>query len=301
MLLAIKIGKVLDRIGAKKLTSFGTIGMIISVSIPMFFPSYYALLFTQLGMGCSVICCLISMQKTIGNLDGNRDKLIALFVLMGSVGELIGPMQSSFIYELLGIKSAFGVSVAVLLFVICIVIMLPKSFWGKLEASKTVDVDSTFSLLKNRNLLKAMIISGLVLSSKDLFVAYFPVMGTNIGLRPSTIGIIISVCAASAVFIRLLQFPLVHRFGRGKVLTVTLLISAVSFTLIPLFSEIYVLLIISVLLGLGLGLGQPLSLVYAMNVSESKRHGAVIFTGTFFTRIIEEKGEEVDIKKVKQS
>lgn len=337
MLLAIKIGKVLDRIGAKKLTLYGAIGMLISVSAPILFPNYYALLFTQLIMGCSVICCLISMQKTIGNLDGNRDKLIALFTLTGSIGEFIGPLQSSFIYEHLGMKVTFGVCIPVLLIVITIVLTLPKSFWRKLVSPKQKGAGSTLLLLKNNNLRKAMIISGLVISSKDLFVAYFPVYGTNVGLRPSTIGIIISACAAAAVLIRMLQFPLVHHFGRGKVLTATLLISAISFLTIPLFSEVYVLLILSALLGLGLGLGQPLSLVFAMNVSKTERHGEVlglrltinrvsqfsapfvfggigtaagvgslfffvgttIFTGTFFTRIKENEREVESIKKVK--
>lgn len=275
MLLAIKIGKVLDRIGAKKLTLYGAIGMLIAVIVPIYVPNYYALVFTQLVIGCSVICCLISMQKTIGNLPGNRDKLIALFSLIGAMGEFIGPVQMSFIYEHLGIKETFGMSIILLLFVILMVLVLPKTSWRKIENS-TTSHGSTFALLANMNLRKAMIISGLVLSSKDLFVAYFPIYGTDIGLRPSTIGLIISVTAVSAMVVRILQFPLVNRFGRGRVLTGTLLLSAICFLLIPLFSKIYILFLISALLGLGLGLGQPLSLVFALNVSKTERHGEVL-------------------------
>lgn len=276
MLLAIKIGKVLDKMGAKKLTLIGAIGMLISVSAPIFFPNYWALLFTQLIMGCSVICCLISLQKTIGNLPGNRDKLIALFSLMGSLGEFIGPIQTSFIYEHIGIKETFGACVGILVVVISLVLIIPKASWGKFEAPAHKSKGSTLSLLSNVNLRKVMIISALVLSSKDLFVAYFPVYGTNIGLRPSTIGLIISVSAAAAVIVRIFQFPLVHRFGRGKVLTATLLISAVCFFIVPLFSKVYLLLLVSALLGVGLGLGQPLSIVFAMNLSRKERHGEVL-------------------------
>ncbi|MFD1414488.1 MFS transporter [Oceanobacillus jeddahense] len=285
MLLAIKIGKILDRIGSKKLTLYGVIGMIISVSAPILFPSYYALLFTQLIMGCSVICCLISMQKTIGNLNGNRDKLIASFTLFGSIGELIGPIKFSFLYEHFGIRYTFGFGIILLLIIVCILMILPKSFWGKPEKSKPSETTNTLLLLKNKNLLKAIIVSGLVISSKDLFVAYFPVYGTSVGLRPSTIGMILSICAAAAVLIRLLQFQLVLYFGRGILISATLLFSAVSFILIPLFSNVYALLLISILLGLGLGLGQPLSLVYAMNVSEPRRHGEVLGLRLTFNRV----------------
>ncbi|MGG0720288.1 MFS transporter [Robertmurraya massiliosenegalensis] len=335
MLFAIKIGKILDRIGAKKLTLFGAIGMLVAVSAPILFPNYYALLFTQLIIGCSVICCLISMQKTIGNLSGSRDKLIALFSLMGAVGEFIGPIQMSFIYEHFGIKETFSVSIIFLIVVIVIVTALPKTSWKKLE-SAAPNKHSTFSLLANSNLRKAMITSGLVLSSKDLFVAYFPVYATDIGFRPSTIGIIISVSAAAAMFVRIFQFPLVHRFGRGRVLTATLLISAICFILIPLFSQIYILLLVSAMLGMGLGLGQPLSLVFALNVSKTERHGevlglrltinrisqftapfafggigmlagvgaifyligSVIFTGMFFTKMSGEEAEKVNEKNI---
>jgi MFS family permease len=277
MLLAIKFGKVLDRIGARKLTLYGAMGMFVSVIAPILYPTYYSLLFTQLVMGCSVICCLISMQKTIGNLKGNRDKLIAMFSLMSSLGEFIGPIQSSFIYEHYGIKITFGISAAILLLVITSIFFIPNRMWGKIKSqSQKVAFKSTISLLANINLRKALIISALVLSSKDLFVAYFPVYGADVGLRPSMIGIIISVSAAMAILIRVFQFPLVQRFGKGKILTATLFMSAISFFIIPLFSQTYLLLLISAFLGVGLGLGQPLSLVFSMNSSSSDRHGEVL-------------------------
>ena len=277
MVLAIKFGKILDQIGARILTLYGAMGMVVSLILPIVFPTYFSLLFTQLVMGASVICCLISMQKAIGNLDGNRDKLIAMFSLMSSMGEFIGPIQTSYIYEHFGIQITFGVNVTILAIIICTILFTPKKLWGKIEPTvQKIKIKETFSLLSNENLRKAMIISAMVLSSKDLFVAYFPVYGSDIGLRPSTIGLIISVSAAAAMFVRIVQFPLVQRFGKGRILTATLMISAICFLLVPFFTNVYLLLLISTVLGLGLGLGQPLSIVFSMNASVPERHGEVL-------------------------
>jgi MFS family permease len=94
MLLAVKAGKWLDIYGARRVCFLGSMGMLLAMLIPIFFQSLATLFISQLLMGFCQICALVSLQKTVGNMPGNRDKLIALFSLTGSLGEFIGPLAT---------------------------------------------------------------------------------------------------------------------------------------------------------------------------------------------------------------
>ncbi|OMP65716.1 MFS transporter [Domibacillus epiphyticus] len=287
MLLAVKAGKWLDVYGARHMCLLGSIGMLVSIVGPMLFPFVWTLFFSQLLMGFCQICVLVSLQKTVGNLPGNRDNLITMFSLTGSIGELIGPMASGFGYEYMGFRFTFAMAAICVLFPLLSCMIVPKDFWKSAAASqmkKRMDTSSSWNMLKHSNLRKALIISGLVLYSKDLFVAYFPILGTQAGMNASDIGLVLSLVAASSIVVRIIQFRLVQMFGRGEILTATLVISGISFICIQLTSIPIVFGIIALFLGIGLGLGQPLSLTYAMNVSPLDKQGEVLGMRLTFNR-----------------
>ena len=70
MVLAVFIGKWLDSIGSYRMTAFGGSGMLLALFIPALFPTLPALFLSQVMMGFSQICVLISFQKTVGNFLG---------------------------------------------------------------------------------------------------------------------------------------------------------------------------------------------------------------------------------------
>ncbi|OLN21540.1 MFS transporter [Domibacillus antri] len=286
MLLAVKAGKWLDVYGARHMCLLGSIGMLLSIVVPIMLPVVGALFFSQLLMGFCQICVLVSLQKTVGNLPGNRDQLITMFSLTGSAGEFIGPMASGFGYEYMGFRFTFAMAAICVLLPLASCLLVPKNFWKSAAAGRREKVDrsSSWKMLKHANLRKALIISGLVLYSKDLFVAYFPVLGTQVGMNASSIGVVLSLVAAASIVVRIIQFRLVQIFGRGEVLTATLVISGLSFICIQLTSLPVIFGIVAVFLGIGLGLGQPLSLTYAMNISPLEKQGEVLGMRLTFNR-----------------
>jgi MFS family permease len=131
-------------------------------------------------------------------------------------------------------------------------------------------------LMKNANLRNALLISGLVLYSKDLFVAYFPIYGTQLGMNAAKIGLFLSLMAVMQIVVRVMQFHLVKWFGRTTILLVSLGTSGIVFVMVPFSSLSVILAGLAMVLGAGLGLGQPLSIVYAMNSSPPGRIGEVL-------------------------
>jgi MFS family permease len=287
MFFAIKVGKWLDDYGAQRITLIGGGGMLFAALIPALFPNLATLFFSQLMMGFSQICVLVSFQKTVGNLAGHRDKLIAAFSLTGSLGELIGPLMNGFAYEHFGFSATFGITSVFILIAISAGLCLSKDSWksgASVSRIPSQHLGSTWGMLRQVNLRNALIISGLVLYSKDLFVAYFPIYASNLGISAGGIGMILSAMAAMSMIVRLVQFRLVQLFGRGRILFTTLIISGITYLFIPFSTLPIVLTGLAVLLGGGLGLGQPLSLVYAMNASPDGRQGEVLGMRLTFNR-----------------
>ncbi|MBP1155855.1 MULTISPECIES: MFS transporter [unclassified Paenibacillus] len=280
MLVSITVGKWVDDFGARKITILGGAVMAIGIALPASYPGLITLFISQLVLGFSMLCALLSLQKTIGNLSGSRDKLMAHFSVMASIGELLGPLISGKTYENFGFQATYTISFVVVFLGLLVAIMINKNHWS--PETKTTsggnqrNLLSTVRLLENGNLRKAVVISGLVMYSKDLFVAYFPVYASGIGMKAGSIGIILSIMAGASMSVRLVQFYLVERFGRGRVLTATLSMSAIAFLLIPQFTQPALLTMLAFLLGMGLGLGQPLSMVYALNHSPIHRQGEVL-------------------------
>lgn len=284
MIVAIKMGKWLDNYGAKRLIIIGGIGMFIALFLPILSPNLIGLFANQLLIGIGHVCVLISLQKTMGNLEGNRDKLIAYFSIAGAIGEFIGPLLTGVIFEQTGLRWTFFIMVAAVAVGLILIIFARAINDVNLNIASRRSNSGTWKMLKQVNLRKALIISGLVLYSKDLFVGYFPVYGNNIGLSPSEIGLVVSLLSGVAVFVRFFQYNLVNWFGRGLVLLVTLIISGVAFIFIPLTESLIVLMLLSSILGVGLGLGQPLSIIYTLNVSPTDRHGEVLGLRLTFNR-----------------
>lgn len=287
MLFAIRAGKWVDHYGTKKMVLIGGIGMFISLILPVLFPILPVLFLNQLIIGISQVCVVVSLQKTVGGLPGDPDRLIAIYTLAGAFGEFLGPLITGFLFDEMGVRWTFSaMALAVVLgLIVCTKLTKGISTNKKISAGKQKQpANQTWRMLGQGNLRKALIISGLVLYSKDIFIAYFPVYGNGVGISPSQIGIIISLLSATAMVVRLMQFRLVHQFGRGQIIMTTLIISGIAYLLLPTTGLFSVLILLSIMLGAGLGLGQPLSLVYTMNVSPSERKGEVLGLRLTFNR-----------------
>ena len=115
MILAIKIGKLLDCYGAKKVTLIGLSMMLVALAIPILLPNMESLFISQILMGLGQTSALLSLTKAVGNSSGSRDKLIAQFSLAGALGELTGPLIGGFGYEFFGFQMSFALNAAIFL------------------------------------------------------------------------------------------------------------------------------------------------------------------------------------------
>lgn len=135
---------------------------------------------------------------------------------------------------------------------------------------------ASVEMLKMPILRKALIASALALYSRDIFVAYFPLYGQELGMTATTIGWILSLQGFMMVAVRLFLTKLTDQFGRENVLVWSVLLAGTSFMLVPFTNNFYLIGLWASLMGIGLGSGQPLSMATTYNASPKSRTGEVL-------------------------
>jgi MFS family permease len=113
-------------------------------------------------------------------------------------------------------------------------------------------------LVRNRDLRRVFVMSGMLSMAWDLFTFVMPIHGSRLGLSATTIGLILA-CFGAAVFVVRLALPLLlHVLDEWKMLIGAMFATAIVMALIPLVTDVVLLLVLSFLLGVGLGGAQPM-------------------------------------------
>lgn len=187
LLFALQAGRIADKYGDRYPVIFGMIGLAVGMFFPYFFTTIWALYISQFIVGISNIFIAVSLQNVIGNIatESNRDQYFSMFGMAVAAASLIGPILGGYISEHYNYNSVFLVSLLLAIFPIFISFKVPAI---KKDVSEKKSIIESIGLLKIPLLKKALFSSALVLYSKDIFVAYFPILAKEADLSNSQIG-----------------------------------------------------------------------------------------------------------------
>lgn len=276
LILAIRIGKWTDRFGTKALTLWGGTGVLAALAVPLWQPTLAGLLFSQICMGLSNNCIVTATQKRVSIVGGNRDKAVTGMTTTAAAADFVSPLTGGFLYEHGGIRITFLVLLVIQIMMLALVRMMDSEPRRDAASTRTEEKKNTLILLKDPHIRKGVLVSGIVVYSKDIFTAYFPVLAAGYGFSPSQTGTVLACVAAASVAVRLLQFKLVEWVDRDKLMAAALLAGAAAFTATSMLEHPWLLSATAVLLGAGLGLVQPLSWVYLIQYTPKGREGEVL-------------------------
>ncbi|MBM3341959.1 MAG: MFS transporter [Betaproteobacteria bacterium] len=239
--------------------------------------SIWPLVVTALLAGAGFMLFNVPIQTLTGMLSKpeTRAKNFAILSIGYAISTFIGPVSAGFAIDHLGYHDAF--------WMLALFNLPPMiGFWlarrYNLASVKNVDDKSersAMALLRQPPVRGIVVISGLIVASNDLFAFYFPVYGHMLNLSASVIGIVLGVFAIAGVITRFALPALLRRWHAERVMAGCLLFAAVAFAVFPLSTNLYFMLVVSFLLGLGLGCGQPLSMTIGFNRSPEGRAGEV--------------------------
>lgn len=267
MALGVFGGRLVDRVGVRGPAIVAVSLLALAVSLPASMPGLATLYFAAAGAGTGFMLFHIGVQHAVGqgSSEEQRRANFGWLALGFSVSNFLGPTTAGVSIDMLGHRTTFALLCVLALAALANLVLHRDRFTHTPGKKTSGKAPSTFELLRSAELRRVFLVTGLLASAWDLFVFVMPIYGTAIGLNASTIGFILGSFALATLLVRL-ALPWLSRHLRDwLMITLTLAIACVAYSLFPLVSTVPLLATIAFLLGLGLGATQPsiMSLLYA--------------------------------------
>jgi predicted MFS family arabinose efflux permease len=267
MVLAVHVGRRVDRIGVRYPILCGVALLGLSVSIPAAFPAMPALYAAAAGSGVGFMLFHISIQHAVGEAasEAKRRDDFGWLSLGFSISNFLGPTVAGFAIDALGHRAAFAALALCALASLAVLAAQRGRFRHSPQRRRDGAAPSALELLGDTELRRVFVVTGLLASAWDLFTFAVPVYGNSIHLSASTIGLVLASFAVATFLVRVALPWLSRHLREWTMITGTFCIACFAYACFPMVSTVPLLAMISFLLGLGLGATQPsiLSLIYA--------------------------------------
>ncbi|QEV17261.1 MFS transporter [Streptomyces alboniger] len=214
-------------------------------------------------MGLGHLCFVIGAQSIVARQSApdEQDRNFGHFTIGASLGQLVGPIAAgALIGADMGRTSALALLVSAAVGAVSL-----ASLWRIEHVRPARSVESAervpvLGILRARGVPGGIFVSLAVLSATDILTAYLPVVGEHRGIAPATVGLLLSLRAASTIACRLVMTPMIRLLGRTALLTGTCLLGGLLCAGMALPVPLWGLALMFAALGFCLGAGQPLSM-----------------------------------------
>jgi len=263
MLIAVQAGRWLDVVGPWRPTLLGILLMLGGMLLPAAFPYATAdvapLLVAAALIGTGSTLTMLAIQQIVGErADPNhRAAAFSWLALGASISGFTGPVMCGLLIDAFGHRVTFAVLVVVVLLALGLLWINRGLLPARKHRTTRPEPTHPFELIKNTELRRVLITTGLISMAWDLMTFVVPVHGTHVGLSASQVGFVLGAFSAATFSVRLAMPWLSRHYSEWRVLTYTLLNTSLGFALFPLFSSLAPLMMVAFLLGCGLGAAQP--------------------------------------------
>lgn len=275
LFLALPVGRAVDRFGERPPLIVGGVLMATSCVVLLAGSTHAPSLIVGLMLaGVSHLLCVIGEQTAVAQMSsGSSDSRFGSYTLAGSFGQAIGPLFLG-----LGDGTPFRPGpVLVASLILSGLILLTSVFIGGRNANtdeRTAGVAS--SLLRDKRIRSAIIVSGIVMAAVDITLIYLPALGREVGLSAAFIGGVLALRAVSSMAVRGVTGRAVRWLGRRTVLVTGIGSAAAALVALSIWPQPVVLLIAAVMLGAGLGVGQPVTMAMVADLAPSGQRGTAM-------------------------
>jgi len=277
MLLGVAAGQFIDRTGVRVPMIAGVSLLIVAVALPGLSPGVPSLLFAAAGIGSGFMLFQMCAQHMVGEMSADEDRRdnFGWLALGFSTSNFLGPSVAGLSIDRFGYEVTFlvfaGFALASLL-----TLVARRASLTHTPHSVPGPPRSVWELMRNAKLRRVFLISALIASAWDLFVFIMPIYGTSIGLKATTIGLILASFAAATFTVRLMLPILSRMLGDWTMITITFAIAVAAYLAFPMVRTVPLLSSIAFILGLGLGATQPSILALLYSTAPAGRAGEAV-------------------------
>ncbi len=259
MLLAVPMGRVIDRSGVRRPLMAGCVIASLGVALAAAVKAIAVLYVAAILIGTGFMAIFIGAQHAVGTLAAPGQKAAGFSKLsVGfSISAFLGPLVAGFTIDHASHAAAF---------LACGAFTLLAFFVASGSALRELPVQSAgqhprqgswLQLLRDRELRGVYFVGILLAAAWDLFSFVTPIRGTQLGFSATTIGLILASFSAATFVVRLAMPGIVRRFHEWQVLAGALCAAALCYALLPFMQQPLPMAAAAFALGLALGSGQP--------------------------------------------
>lgn len=268
LLVAVPMGRWVGRIGEVPLLIAGSLSFIALGISFAFLNDVLSIAIATAVAGVAHLSNVAASQAMVASRSPVelQDHNFGYFAFSTSLGHTVGPVIGGLIAGSSGVLPESSTSAFVFASILAALSLLPFLFFRGLTEIKSQAERDAAGSIKARDVMRrpgikpAIWTSLAVASTNDVLVVILPLVGTEFGISPVTIGVILSLRSGSAMISRFFLGRSTARFGSARVMNYSIFISALL-----LFISVFATSALSLgasmaLIGFLLGMGQPLTM-----------------------------------------
>ena len=268
VLLALSFGRIVGRIGEGRFVIVGTFFIGISAVALIVADSLIVVAIGAALSGLAHLACMVGGQTMVAlkSPTDKYDEYFGKYTFSASLGQMLGPILATLVAGSTGVipqstSAAFALALA-----LSALAMVPVISWRRdaptviAEHGDKGTLRAAGALLKKPGMFAAIFTSLAISSTADILVVFLPLYGSENQFSAFSIGVIISIRAATSMTSRYFLWSLSARFSTKQLLVGSNVLSVVACAAMAFAPNPITLGVIVAIAGFSLGVGQPLTM-----------------------------------------
>lgn len=282
LILAIPIGRFVDR-GKDGLALFAGASTLFLVSIAMPFINNVPLIMLAMTvMGLGHLLVMVGGQTMIANRSGSAryERDFGLFTFYASLGHALGPLAGGWLADTgdghINTAAPFLFSAVIFALGVAASISLANKSTPKPAGQEEVAKVKAREVLALPKFKSAIYTASASTSVVDVLLIFLPLLGTQNGMTPTQIGILLGIRSASSMLVRGVLGQISRRFGMRFTLEAGVIVTLVSCVLLIYMTDFWIIAAILAVAGFAMGIGQPMTMAWVSRISPANMRGLAI-------------------------
>lgn len=268
MLFAIQTGAVMDRLGARRVTTAIAVMAGLLVMIYPLVPSVSGILGMQVIVGFLHLACWIGAQALVGQLTRGAPALMGRFTFLATLGNFLGPFLAGLAWQYLGAWGAFGVVSMWSAALVITLTLVPKSLDAGAVAKMSMrdfiprwaHYAAGFDLLRIPMIAYVIAISAILAGVYAMRHTFLAVYLESILFSGGEIGFIVGSISLAGAVAGLAVGRISRWISPHWLVLAGTVLATITFCLAPLFTGFWALLAIACATGVCSGTAFPMIL-----------------------------------------
>lgn len=275
--LSLPAGRYADRHGLRRPVALAVVAAAGAAALAAAFPVFPVLCLAALANGGATGAASIALQRHVGRIVSGPVQLRQAFSWLAigpALSNFVGPFTAGLLIDHAGFRVAF-----------LAMSLLGLGTWACVRGARELPPPevpagqggtTAWSLLREPDFRRLMIINWLMSSCWDVHTFVVPVLGHERGLSASAIGTVLGAFAIAAMVVRILLPVVASRVRESSIIAAAMAIASLLFGVYPFMGSALAMGACSVLLGLALGSIQPMIMSTLHQITPEHRHGEAL-------------------------